>query len=124
MILSSLIFEFIVGLTKYVKSFLKDFGLDDFNVSFDPLKYVNRFYKLYFQTYCQNNFYIELCVRDKNKIEVGDLFKLKELCAYSRFKELLFRILSKVTLGNAKLKFKQEYKRLKKLKSMPTEFKY
>lgn len=115
---------FIVGLTKYVKSFLKDFGLDDFNVSFDPLKYVNRFYKLYFQTYCQNNFYIELCVRDKNKIEVGDLFKLKELCAYSRFKELLFRILSKVTLGNAKLKFKQEYKRLKKLKSTPTEFKY
>lgn len=115
---------FIVGVTRYVKSFLKDFGLNDFNIPFVPLKYAKEFYKLYFQTYCQNNFYIELCVRNKNKIDVGDLFKLKELCAYSRFRELMFRILSKITFGKTKLKFKQEYKNLKKLKSTPTEFKY
>lgn len=115
---------FIVGMTKYVKSFFKDFGLNDFNTSFNPLKHVKEFYNLYFQIYSQNNFYIELCVRNKNKIDIGDLFKLQDLCKYSRFRELSFRILSKITFGKTRLKFKQEYKKLKKIKTTLIEFKY
>lgn len=68
---------FIVGLTRHVKEFFKDFDIDCFGKQFYPQKYYKQFLDLYLEMYSKR-YYSELSLRKKDKIEVKDMIFLLE----------------------------------------------
>ena len=115
---------FIIGLTKHLKEFLKDFKLNDFNFEFVPKKYAKQFFQLYLENYAHPVLYGELCYRKKEKIDVAELIFLMHLSEFSKIKKLITYIVSKITFGKLRRKFKEKYRLLKYFANKNAFFKY
>ena len=115
---------FIVGVTKYLKLFLKDYKLNDFSTSFNPNKHLKEFLKRYITIYSDKDIYNELISLKKNKIEASDIMKIIDRLQFPSFKYHAYHVLSKMTFGNVRKYFKYKYKELKNLKNDISIFKY
>ena len=115
---------FIVGATLEFKDFAKKYGLKDYEISFNPKKYLTEFLEKYFEVYARSNFYDELVANRKNLIDTSLFIKFLNYRKYSRIKHLVFYILSKITFGNLRKNFKEKRNIMRNLKNINIEFKY
>ena len=108
---------FIVGVTEYMKQFLKDHGMKDFGIKFNPNKYLNSFLNKYCENYSNPSYYNELVARNKDKINCDDLIGIYLTLKYSKIILLKNYLLSKITIGKGRIYFKKLYKFTKSCKN-------
>jgi hypothetical protein len=101
---------FIVGVTEYLKEFLKDHGLKDFGIKFNPNKYLKSFLNRYCENYSNPSHYNELVARNKDKINCEDIIGIHLKIKYSKFILLKNFLLYKITIGKTRVYFKKLYK--------------
>lgn len=115
---------FMVGMTDYLKVFFRDMGLNDFGIKFDNKKYLSEFIYQYERTYANENYYHQLILKNKNKIDVMDFMDISEILNYSKINLILFRLLSKITYGKLRRYYKSKHKMLKNYSCKNVQWEY
>ncbi len=115
---------FIIGITKYVQEFMKDFGLSNFGYSFAPEKYIKQFLDMY-RDYSHVDFIKLRLSEDEKYKNILDFLNLLPLIEYSPIEKHFYHILSKITFGKLRRKFKKHYRFHKKLQqTKPNSFNF
>jgi hypothetical protein len=101
---------FIIGMTKYLKEFLKDHNLDDCNLTLNINKYTKDFFDLYCKIYTEDYFYRTLAATKKDKLIAKNVINAYALCRHSMLMQGLYYFLYHITFGPMKIKFRNRHR--------------
>ena len=109
---------FIMGMTPYLKEFLQNHGLKDFNVKLDIDKHLKDFCLIYANIY-SNPYYQEILIEtNRTAFDSSDVFRALRVSNYSLAFRIFYYIAYHMTFGALKIKYKNRHRALKNFASL------